>query len=88
MRDSRLASIGEIKLAVIFLWMKTVRPSLIQKSPQVLQVTRLPVQECAISWMAVETCDLSPVIMVGDTNVNNGFSMPPKGNAGGKTNKL
>jgi hypothetical protein len=32
--------------------------------------------------------DLSPVIIDGDTNVNIGFSMPPNGKAGGKTNKL
>jgi len=74
--------------SVIFLWIKTVRDSFNQKSSQVLHVTRFPVQEWATSWIAVATYDLSPVIIVGDTNVRRGFSIPPNGKEGGRTSKL
>jgi hypothetical protein len=38
--------------------------------------------------MAVATYDLSPAIIVGETKVSKGFSIPPKGKLGGRTKIL
>src|SRR5690606_39172869 len=65
----------------------TVNPSFNQKSFQVLFVTKLPLQLCANSCATNETNDLSPAIIVGVANVKHGFSIPPNGKLGGKTNK-
>ena len=45
---------------IIFRSTKTVKPSLSQKCSKFLLVTRLPVQECAISWAITSANDLSP----------------------------
>jgi len=50
-----------------------------------LQEKRLPLQECAISWIITSVLDLSPTIIEGEANVSNGFSIPPYGKEGGRT---
>ena len=57
----------------------TVKPSFNQKSFQVRLVTKFPDQECANSCATTDVKLLSPVIIVGLTKVNIGFSIPPKG---------
>src|ERR1039457_1897397 len=60
-------------------------PSLSHKSPQVALLTRSPGQECATSCAMTASRDLSPAMIVGETNDSRGFSMPPTGKLGGST---
>jgi len=61
-----------------------VKPSFNHRLVQFAQVTIFPVQLWAISWIATEVPDISPVMMLGDAKVNKGFSIPPKGKEGGR----
>ena len=65
--------------------MNVVNPSFSHRFDQSLQVTKLPVHECAISCVATYIYDPSGTMIVGDANVSSGFSIPPTGKDGGST---